>query len=256
MKYDFLFQHIPRTGGTSLCTLLEEESRKHGAFALCHCNRRYQTPKAARYSRPRLAYIGHMSLPYVLSDPLGRKLIVREQVEGCTAFLFIRNPWDRLVSVYGMLTTVVRRRNLDASIISALRTFEDFAYYVCSGEAERDESATQFGTFLGRFGAWMALPQSRWYDSLRDADVLREIWVGRFESLHDEIDLMLRSLGIAPLSHKLARLATNKEEGELTRPYQEHYTPALRDTVGEFYAEDVRRFDYTFEGQQCQPNHG
>jgi hypothetical protein len=65
-------------------------------------------------------------------------------------------------------------------------------------------------------------------------------FVGRFESLHQDLATLSRSIAIDPsgLSHR--NVTKHK-------PYQEYYTTEGRNIVERAYARDVALFDYAFE---------
>lgn len=91
-KYNFLFCHISRTGGTSLCSVL-------------------------RKTAPDLRMIGsqHASL-------LEARAALPEAFESTFKFAFVRNPWERLVSWYSLLE---KGKSLHSEVVSEKRHYDE-----------------------------------------------------------------------------------------------------------------------------------
>lgn len=148
----FLFVHVPKTGGTSLESILKPYALPRPASRLASWLRPLGLPKD--YSRYRFRQHGSL-----------RSLEARvpaELFERCFKFAFVRNPWDRLVSDYNHARSRPesgRHRRI------AQRSFEEFL----TGEARRADSRQvplllnqrgEIGVdFLGRFEQFSAHAQ-------------------------------------------------------------------------------------------------
>ena len=123
-------------------------------------------------------------------------------------FGFVRNPWDREVSTFGM-----RKR--------------------------RGDFPAEYGfeRYIGEYLPAHALPQS---DLFCDAEgqVLVDC-IGRFESLREDFRAIVDRVGIqAALPH------LNRSEHP---DYRTMYAPGMVDVVGRLYRQDIERFQYAFE---------
>lgn len=201
-SHGFAFVHVQKTGGTSLKHLL-------------------------RRRVPDLQQRGGTH------DPARRGRELVEGWEGLYRFAFVRNPWDRLVSWYSMLTQKRpakarprHPRRFRAYVLREARSFEDFVVR-CTGVV-RDFDGTKSIAF-----------DQLDYLTGPDGELLVD-FVGRFERLEADVARLLARIGVpdAPLPH---RKATRH------RHYTEYYTPALRDLVGERHRRDVAHFGYSFE---------
>ena len=99
-----LFIHIPRTGGTSFRKILgidkeDEDSipkaleRINGKGLLSMCNR---NPELPSHKVPRVLYKEHLCMKHIYQLSLVDNKIYSEYLK----FAFVRNPWDRALSVY------------------------------------------------------------------------------------------------------------------------------------------------------------
>jgi hypothetical protein len=179
-----VFLHIPKTGGTSIQAALDIQSYR---------NRRVLV-KGARYSG--LVTFGHELLPY---------LIRAGYVSGdLFTFAFVRNPYDRAVSLWAHW-----RRE----------------------KAGRDLSFAEWCEQLDRQHWRVRFPQARWTDGL---------WLdflGRYECLQADMDRLCDELGIA--RQELPHLNAG-DRG----PCRDYYNPATMETVRRHYARDFRQFGY------------
>lgn len=179
------FVHVPKVAGVAI-------TRALGSRGLCHVP-------------PTDTHPMHVTARRVV-EQVGE----RAWREAFT-FGFVRNPWDRLVSLYHY-----QRR-----------------------QANRPEHRVGFDDWLAAHGPdWNGRrPQLFW---LCDEDG-RELvdFVGRYERLSTDFAYVARQLGRPDL--KLSRMNTSTRE-----PYQAYYSDWQRDMVGEWYADEVARYGYQF----------
>ena len=143
-EHHFLFVHVPKTGGTSLESILKPYALPRPGSRLSSWLRPLGLPRDHR----RFRFRQHGSLRSLQSR------LPAELFERCFKFAFVRNPWDRLVSDYNHARSRPqsgRHRRI------AQRSFKDFL----ASEARRAESRQvplllnqqgELGVdFLGRF---------------------------------------------------------------------------------------------------------
>jgi len=145
-----------------------------------------------------------------------------EWAVGAFKFAFVRNPWDRLVSLYFWLK--LRQYKWLPGC------FEEFVQVVANGNyshpgvknLEGYVQANQMVEWLRPNGVW--LPN----------------FIGRFETIQADwlkLCTILR-INYQPLPNNNASKHT---------PYQEYYTVSTRDLVARKFADDISCFNYTFD---------
>ncbi|MFC3101916.1 sulfotransferase family 2 domain-containing protein [Altererythrobacter lauratis] len=226
-----VFVHVPKTGGQSV------ESVFLALHGLSWEDRRplllYANDDPAK-GPDRMAHL--LAREYVA---LGH--IDPAQFAGYFKFAFVRNPWARLVSEFEY------RQN------SHLPTFEQFV----------DARLAQLDSFSDH--SRHIVPQT---DCVTDENGNYIVdFIGRFETLAQDFATMARHLNLPSeqLPHRnksgkprkaglLDRLLGRGRAPATKRPWQGYYTPALRDRIGAFYAEDIARFGYSFDrGHSAAP---
>lgn len=131
-------------------------------------------------------------------------------------FSFVRNPWDRMVSNWKMFTNKPYR-------IKQLKSMTD-------------DDLSKFGNFI-RFAAeiknhhWQ--PQSLFLPDKLD-------YVGKVESFDKDFNYVLTMIGEKAKKTKKLNATTRDS-------YWNYYTPELKSIVAEMYAEDIKRFGYSYE---------
>ena len=140
---------------------------------------------------------------------------------GAFKFAFVRNPWDRLVSLYFWL----KGRNH----MWLPENFEQFVVHVSEGNYpspgwKNDEGYTQANTMV----SWLR-PNGVWIPD----------FIGKFEHLNEH---WAKLCDILNVTQPLPVVNTTDH-----KPYQEYYTPNTRDLVAKRFAEDISAFNYQFE---------
>jgi hypothetical protein len=152
-------------------------------------------------------------------------------------FTFVRNPWDRLLSTYEFL----RGGGMDETdrywAKQHLQEFDDFDDFVRRWVNE--ENVRWHIHFV---------PQYRFFCAPFTRRVLVD-WIGRFEQLESDFDLVRGRLGLAD-----AELPHHNEgpRADERRDFREHYTPAARRIVERVYRTDIKLLGYSFDGSPSE----
>ncbi len=86
MKKNVIYFWLPKTAGTSIHDVLKQYS-----CPLLKERRRYKT-----FNNEGFVTFGHVSIAYLLD----KNIVEQEYLDSAFKFCFVRNPWDRLVSLY------------------------------------------------------------------------------------------------------------------------------------------------------------
>jgi len=207
----YLFIHIPKTGGTSLALALEGRAMKDDIML-------GDTPKARR-RRHRVQQAktrGRLWKHSTLSDIEG--LVSAETLDDLFVFTLVRNPWDRLVSYYHWL----REHSFDhPSVALAKRlSFADFLHDPLTQPSFRQNPAASYVTHGdGRLHC--------------DAFI-------RIEAFQQDAAPLFAHLGFAlDLPHE--------NRSDRGRDYQRYYTSQTADLVADLCGDDIARFGYGFD---------
>lgn len=156
---------------------------------------------------------------------------------GLFTFAFVRNPWDRLVSCYrdkirgevvGFTNFSIRAGVAiclaDFSDFTPNMTFDDFVAAVASiPDEQADAHFRSQSTFL-----------------TNDAGEIAVDFVGRYERLHTDFNLVQHITGLPPI--ELPRLQAARSSVR----YTDYYSTTARRVVAHRFAKDIELFQYTF----------
>jgi chondroitin 4-sulfotransferase 11 len=191
-----LFVHVPRTGGTSMEIALGmygEESRENMFGPITSAELR-----SRRFSSKFLQHLTASELRDELGDEFGNYF----------RFAFIRNPWERMVSIY------CYHRKATGHMLS----FHDYLEY--TEGTRRDHEVPQYKFIFDHGG-----------ECLVD-------FVGRFERLQDDFaEVCGRLKTERTLPHVLAATIGD---------YKSYYDETARKMVERRFGEDIERFGYSF----------
>lgn len=212
-RYNFLFVHIAKTGGTSvraaLAPLRWRDPLYWPAF-LCS----------------RLSHLtGHRTaskLPRHAKVIAAKEMLPHEVFEKLFKFAFVRNPWDLQVSSWHH----IRRERPHL-----LTGIEDFPTFI-------------------RWKLDPTRPYQYHIDTSIElqSDYLKDLsgkvivdFIGHYETLQDDFDKVCRTIGIAPkhLPHK--RQAKNRSD------YRKYYSDEIAELIAHRFRPDIEAFGYTFD---------
>lgn len=205
-----LFVHVPKTGGTSV----ESALGMHGPWQIENRETLFgliQSPDLIK-RRYASAFLQHLRIAELI-DLLG-EAAVREQF----SFSFVRNPWDRMISIYHRTDPHLVQQACDAGI---------------------ELTGLPFGEFLARTAelrhAHLAVQADYLYDT---AGRLQVDFVGRYETIVQDFAVVCTRLGTQAA---LPCLNASTHDG-----YRSYYDTHTRRLIGERYARDIEAFGYTF----------
>ncbi len=153
-KYNFVFVHVPKTGGTALTRSLAPYARAKDNIAYIGA----ATPVARRLLAnafqgdhyKRITGFGVHAPVQELERALGR-----EKLDSMTKAAFVRNPYSRAFSLYSHAKRSSENAMHD---IAASLSFRDYALYLAEKKVEHQllklnysKSTTVAMNFLGRF---------------------------------------------------------------------------------------------------------
>lgn len=204
-KRRFIFIHVPKSAGTSMMQAL---------VRLPGNNRRWC---AASNHEPIKDFLANWPRRRSLLDR-----ILQRSPAGYATCAFVRNPWDRLASLYRYLIEKKQRK----PGVSDLRSFADFL----------DQAA--------RGVAWINGLHSfrNQVDFFQDEQGRIAIdFVGHYEHLAEDVGLLSDRLGI-PI-----RLPHVNRSSNAGRDYRHDYTDRLVEFVQDRFKRDIVQFGYEFD---------
>jgi hypothetical protein len=143
--------------------------------------------------------------------------IGQRQFEAYFKFGFVRNPWDRVVSLYERTEALQMKNQM---------TFDEFVDWI------QYSSATCIHSSPHRYQLdWFVDP---------NGNVLAD-FIGKFERLDEDWAYVAQKLGITEtLPHRRASFRT--------RHYTEYYNAKTRELIANKFRVDIERFGYEFPG--------
>jgi sulfotransferase famil protein len=235
-QYRCIFIHIPKNAGQSI---------EHVFLKLLDLDWDTRAPLLLRYNdRPEL---GPPRLAHLKACEYVRyKYVTKQQFDDYFKFSFVRNPWDRTVSIY---TYFGWQRYID---------FKTFVVKKLPNEVWRDNH-------------WFVGPQSDFI-----CDVNGHVAVdllGKFENLTADFNAVCQRLGLPPT--ELPHVNTSKKQPAKVRlnrnlfsdarwlyhtrtipsfktirqftDYRDYYDDESKEVVAELYQKDIELFGYQFD---------
>lgn len=208
----FIFVHIPKTGGTALSLALEARAKADDLLI-------GDTPKA-RARKGRLAGVktaGRLWKHSTLSDVMG--LVTDAEVKSFFTLALVRNPWDRMVSYYHWL-----RGQSFAHPAVGLARAQDFSGFL-------NHPQTQTALRL-----WPASAYMRDQHGVETCSLF-----ARLEHLADDLSPFEAHLGF-----RLTPLPRVNDSARAS-DWRGYYSDVDADLLADLCAEDIARFGYSFD---------
>lgn len=207
----YIFVHIPKTGGTALSAALETRARADDILI-------GDTPKALkrRGRVKKLQARGRLWKHATLADIEG--LVPQAEFERYMIFTLVRNPWDRAVSYYHWLQA--QAWDHPAVHLAKAQTFSAFL-----NAPETVKS--------------LSIPYRTYVSDSMGQD--RATFYARLEALDTDLAALWAHLGF--VLSPIERINVS----ERTREYRAYYSDRDAELVATIAAEDIARFGYRFE---------
>ena len=200
-KFKFIFSHIPKCAGESVLSTLHKIDH---TISVDPINKKSHTT----FSR------------YMMLHPA--------EFNSYYKFCFVRNPFDRCVSLYHYRKKHHNRAKVNPHWPTAQELVKNNFKQMVMKHVENKHQKTQYleAGFLD--GHWL------------DVEMLKLVdYVGRFESLQQDFDTICDQIGIA--RHELPHM--NRTDH---KHYTEYYDDETKQIVAERYARDIEFFGYEF----------
>jgi hypothetical protein len=208
-KLAFIFFELGKTGSTSIQSVLARYGQVYNARKPEHYDRFVPVVergiiRAGKRYRVSVREINKHIAPWMVEQCLARK-----EVDRCFKFAFVRNPFDKAVSLY--------------------------KFHTRNGVEKADSFAEYLQAFQDRY--MDSEPQIQW---LSDTDgTLLVDFIGRYENLQTDFDRICERLGIRSrtLPHKLK---------SRRKHYTEYYDRSAVEFVARMYQPDLDYFGYNY----------
>jgi hypothetical protein len=224
-QHKCIFVEVPKTGSSSIRKMLG------GIPPKPHMNLCQMKQELERYwtnhdlgnvdsMKNRLREALYLLLPAEKRRRRGRRIF-----DSYFKFGFVRNPWDRTVSLYE------RREGLQLREKMTFEEFVEWMDYASSTCIHPVPHRLQFDWFTDPHGVVMAN------------------FIGRFENLEADWNHICQKIGIkVPLPHE-------NRNPRRERHYSEYYSSRSRDLIARKFQEDIQRFGYRFENRAAPRSH-
>ena len=211
-RYQFLFIHIAKTGGTSVRNALQRYRWRDP----------YYLPQwiASKMSGVTGHSLG-IKLPRHCKVITAQEMLPREVFEGLFKFAFVRNPWDLQVNSYHHIK---RER---PQLLQGDESFADFLHRKLDPELPWQYHISTSIT-----------PQLHYLVDLNGEQIVD--YVGRYESLQADFDKCCERIGLPKQSLPHRRRATGRSD------YRDYYDDRTNALVARHFAADIEAFGYTF----------
>jgi hypothetical protein len=216
LKYNFLFVHIAKTGGTSVRAALQRL--------------RWQDPwYYPMWLCSRLSHLsGHRigsKFPRHAKIVAAQEMLPAELFEGLFKFAVVRNPWDLQVSSWHHLRR--ERPHL-------VEHCNDFDYFL-RWKLDPDRSY--------QFHIDTSIQLQTDYLVDLHGKVLTD-FIGRYENLNEDFAEICRKIQVDTLALPHKRKATDRKSD-----YRSYYSDDLAELVRQHFLKDIETLEYNFEPQ-------
>jgi hypothetical protein len=208
-KYKCIFVEVPKTASTSIRAVLGKPWMPHlSLWEIKNHTENYWTQRGGR--KDRALEVLYLCLSQGRRHEMGRK-----QFETYFKFGFVRNPWDRVVSLYERNEALQLRNRM------SFDEFVEWIQYSSSACLQPSPHRYQLDWFVDPNGTILA------------------DFIGKFEQLEADWAFVAQKLGVNP---ELPHWRANPR----ARPYTEYYNDRTKQLVTDKFRIDIEHFGYEF----------
>lgn len=214
----FIFVHIPRTGGSSIEVMFELRDRQ-------------------KFWGISTDVLPDRSLQHLRWREL-KPLLPQDFATTAYTFAIVRNPWDRFASEFFW-----RKRWFERDLAANPASVEGFCYnkdHFLSLDAFVDVLSLPLEMRLLEHGSFDGHLETQLSFLTDETGRIAMDDVGRFETYDQDVRRIACRIG-RQLDQVVRRQSSPRE-----RDYRIYYSPYARDAVAAFYKEDIEAFGYTF----------
>jgi hypothetical protein len=209
-KYKCIFVEVPKTGSASIRAIIGNPPEPHLNIWQIRYHMQHDWTHYGGIKNKIFASC------YLLLPKKKRIKIGQKQFESYFKFGFVRNPWDRVISLY------LREQGLQMRDKMTFDEFVAWAKYSSSTCRHPVPHVNQLDWFVDPHG-----------------NVLVD-FIGRFEKLRDDWSIICQKLGLAQeLPHK-------NMNPRRDRHYTEYYTETTKKIIENRFKVDIEYFGYEF----------
>ena len=208
-RHKFIFIHIYKTAGTSVCDALSQYGRNPANSSSLPGRVAGKLPFRMPYSRLR-----HMRKHAKLLEMY--QVFPEALVDRYYKFAFVRNPWDWLVSQYQYI--LENPHNFEYDEVVRFKGFDEYLNW-------RLDS--------GRYDRQVDFVKNHWKQV--DAHIFK------FEALQESMDTICNDVGLPAIQ------LPHRNSSQRSRDYRSYYTDKLAERVEKVFWDDVHLFKYTFD---------
>jgi hypothetical protein len=216
VKYNFLFVHIAKTGGTSVRAALAPLRWRDPLYL-------------PQFIASRLSHLtGHRiasKLPRHSKIIAAKEMLPQELFESLFKFAFVRNPWDLQVSSWHHLK---RER---PQLVDHVSEFKDFIRWKLSPERPY------------QYHVDTSIEMQTDYIKDLDSTILVD-FIGKYENLLGDFETVCRRIGIPTprLPHK--RQAKDRTD------YRDYYDDETAQMIADYFRPDIDILGYSFDPEK------
>jgi hypothetical protein len=212
LKYNFLFVHIAKTGGTSVRSALNPLRWRDPYYVpIFICS------KLSQLTGHRIG----AKFPRHAKVIAAREMLPRELFDRLFKFAFVRNPWDLQISSYHHL------RRERPRLLEGIEDFSAFLRWKLDPERHYQY---HIDTSIDI--------QSDYLIDL-DGRIIVD-FIGKYEQLQQDFNDVCGRIGIKPKTLPHKRRATDRND------YRKYYSDDTAQLVADFFKRDIENFGYTF----------
>ena len=214
LKYNFLFVHIAKTGGTSV----------RDSLGWYKWTDPYRIPQFLCSKLSGLT--GHRigaKFPRHAKAIAALEMLPRDVYLRLFKFAFVRNPWDLQVSSYHH----IRRERPD--LVADVPDFASFLRWKFDPERPPQYHADM-----------STVVQSDYLIDLHGNLIVD--YVGRYEFLVDDFETACRKIGI-----RAPKLPHRRRADDRKKDYRSYFDAATAELIADHYRSDIERFGYRFD---------